>query len=275
MSEAYGEAAAAFVRSRGFDGRFDCAIVLGTGLGTLADDLQDVVALGYDAIPGFPCARVSGHAGRLLAGRLGGARVLVLQGRAHYYETGDAGAMRNPVALVRALGAPPLVLTNAAGSTNPEIGPGRLALVADHINLAGANPLIGISGDARFVPMTDAYDPVLRQRLRAAAAREGIPLAEGVYAWFSGPSFETPAEIRMARALGADLVGMSTVPEVVLARYHGLRVAAVSVVTNLAAGIAGAAPSHAETKRVALEAAADLRRLVRAFLPALAAEPAP
>lgn len=266
MSDARGEAAAAFVRSRGFDGRFDCALVLGTGLGVLGDDLDDVVVLPYADIPGFPRAVASGHAGRLLAGHYAGKRLVVLQGRAHYYDRGDAAAMRVPIALVRELGSPPLVLTNAAGSTRAEIRPGVLALVADHLNLAGANPLFGEAGDARFVAMTAAYDPTLRDALKRAAAVARVPLADGVYAWFSGPSFETPAEVAMARTLGADLVGMSTVPEVILARYYGLRVAAVSVVTNLAAGVGAAAPSHEETKTVATAAAADLRRLLAMFL---------
>src|SRR3954468_15802211 len=223
MSDATGEAAAAFLRSRGFGGPFDCAVVLGTGLGGLADDVDGAVALPYADVPGFPPGGVSGHAARLVTGRIGGRRVLLLQGRAHYYESGDAGAMRVPLAALRALGGPPLVLTNAAGAVDPDIRPGALALIVDHINLAGANPLFGERGDARFVSMTDAYDPALRDALRRAATVAGIALHEGVYAWFAGPSFETAGEIRMARVLGADLVGMSTAPEVILARYYGLR----------------------------------------------------
>lgn len=260
------EEAAAFVRSRGFDGPFDAALVLGTGLGGLADDLDDAVALPYAEIPHCPVPGVSGHGGRLLAGRLEGRRVLLFQGRAHVYETGDAAAMRVPIGLVRALGAPPLVLTNAAGSTTPDIRPPGLVIVTDHIGFAGPNPLIGERADARFVPMTDAYDAGLRETLRQAAEAAGIPVREGVYMWFSGPSFETPAEVRVARLLGADLVGMSTVPEVILARFHGLRVAAISVVTNLGAGIHGASPSHRETKAAAAASAASLQRLIRTFL---------
>lgn len=263
------EEAAAYLTSRGFGGRFDLGVILGTGLGGLADALEEPVAAAYPDIPHFPHGGVSGHAGRLVAGRLEGRRVLVLQGRAHYYERGDAAAMRVPVGIVRALTAPPLLLTNAAGSTDAQLRAGSLVALSDHINFSGLNPLIGDRDDARFVSMTDAYDPDLRRRLAAAAATAGLPLEEGVYLWFSGPSFETPAEIRMARALGADLVGMSTVPEVILARYDGLRVAAVSVVTNLAAGIEGAAPTHGETKDVALAAAADLTRLIRHFLAGL------
>ena len=261
--------AAAYVRARGLDGPFACAVVLGSGLGALADDLQAPVSVSYADIPHFPQSRVSGHAGRLVAGRMDGRRILLFQGRAHYYETGDAAAMRVPIATVRALGGPPLLLTNAAGSTKPELRPGSLVAISDHINLAGTSPLFHEHGDARFVAMTDAYDGGLREAIKRAAAAVGVAVDEGVYMWFSGPSFETPAEIRMARMLGADLVGMSTVPEVILARYYGLKVAAVSVVTNWAAGIAGAVPSHRETKDMAAASAADLARLVRAFVACL------
>ena len=262
--------AAAALRARGIEGPFALALVTGTGLGPLAERLEEARVLPYGEIPHFPASGVSGHAGRLVAGRLGGRPVLLFQGRAHPYEHGDAAAMRVPVGVVAALGAPPLLLTNAAGSLMAEAGPGSLALVTDHLNLSGMNPLYCEASDARFVPMADAYDPALRAGLRDAAAASGVPLREGVYAWFSGPSFETPAEIRMARTLGADLVGMSTVPEVILARFFGLRVAALSLVTNYAAGFrardAVGAPDHAETKRVAARAADDVGRLVAALL---------
>jgi purine-nucleoside phosphorylase len=258
--------AAEYVRARGFDGRFDAAFVLGTGLGSLADEIGDPAGLAYSAIPHFPKSGVSGHAGRLGAGTLEGRRVLLFQGRSHYYETGDAGAMRVPVGLVAELGIPVLVLTNAAGSLRAEIRPGGLVAIADHLNLSGSNPLLGDRSEGRFVSLTDAYDPALRALLREAAGKAGIALPEGVYAWLSGPSFETPAEIRMLQVLGADLVGMSTVPEAILARYHGLKVAAVSVVTNLAAGIEGASPSHQETKDTAAEAAGNFKRLIRSFV---------
>lgn len=261
--------ALATLRDAGFQGPYACAVVAGTGLGALAEGLEDAASLDYAAIPGFPGAGVSGHRGRLHRGRIAGRPVLVFEGRAHPYESGDAAVMRLPLTCARELGARCLFLTNAAGSLRPEVGPGRLAMLTDHINLSGLHPLIGEADDARFVPMTDAYDPALRARLAEAARGEGIPLAEGIYAWFSGPSFETPAEVRMAGILGADLVGMSTVPETILARFLGLKVVAVSAVTNLAAGIAGGAPHHAETKAVAAAAAGDLARLVRAFAAAL------
>jgi purine-nucleoside phosphorylase len=257
---------AAFLRARGVAGGFDAALVLGTGLGSLADEVEEPVPVPYTQIPHFPRSAVSGHAGRLVAGRLEGRRVLLFQGRSHYYETGDAGAMRVPVGVVWALGIPVLVLTNAAGSVRSEIRPGALVAIRDHLNLSGANPLLGEFGEARFVSLTDAYDPALRAALQGAAARAGLALPEGVYAWLSGPSFETPAEIRMVRLLGGDLVGMSTVLEAILARFFGLKVAALSVVTNLAAGIEGASPSHQETKDIAAEASATFKRLIRSFV---------
>jgi purine-nucleoside phosphorylase len=257
---------AAFVRAHGFDMHFDAAFVLGTGLGLLADELESPVSLAYADIPHFPRSGVSGHAGRLVAGGLEGKRVLLFQGRGHYYETGDAGVMRVPVALVKALGVRALVITNAAGSVRAHLRPGSLVAVNDHLNLSGANPLLRDHTEGRFVSLTDAYDAGLRATLQRAAVNSGIEVPEGVYAWFSGPSFETPAEIRMVQVLGGDLVGMSTVPEVILARYYGLNVAAVSVVTNLAAGIEGASPSHQETKAIAAEASGRFKRLIRSFV---------
>jgi purine-nucleoside phosphorylase len=258
--------AAAALRARGFEGRFDCAMVLGTGLGKLADDLEDAVSLPYAEVPHFPQPSVSGHPGQVIAGRMERKRVLLLQGRAHYYETGEAGAMRVPIGVVAALGSPPLLLTNAAGSLKLDMRPSSLVVITDHINLSGGNPLIGDRTERRFVSLTGAYDERLRKKLKLAGSAAGIAVHEGVYMWFAGPSFETPAEIRMAKTLGADIVGMSTVPEVILARYFGLKVAAVSVLTNMAAGIGGASPSHAETKDKAAGAAAGLRRLIRAFV---------
>ena len=247
-------------------GSVDHALVLGTGLGGLADAVEQPVIVPFANLPGFPQGAVTGHARRIVYGRLHGRRVLILQGRAHYYERGDAAAMAVPIATIAFLRPRSLILTNAAGSLREAMPPGSLAMITDHINLSGANPLIGMEGDGRFVPMVDAYDPGLRARLVAAAASAGLGLGEGVYLWVSGPSFETPAEIRMARLLGADLVGMSTVPEVILARRHGLAVAALSIVTNMGAGLMGGAPSHDETKAVAVQAAGDLARLMRSFL---------
>ena len=226
------------------------------------------MAIDYADLPDFPHAGVSGHNPRLVVGELEGVRVAVLGGRAHYYEQGDAGVMRAPLEALKAIGAERLILTNAAGSFRPDIPPGELMLIADHLNVAGINPLIGEPTDARFVNMTDAYDPELRRGLAAAAAAEGVALAEGVYAWYSGPSFETPAEIRALKLLGADAVGMSTVPEVILARFLGLRVAAISTITNMAAGMSAEVLSHEHTKAMAPLGAAKLERVLRRYLAA-------
>jgi purine-nucleoside phosphorylase len=244
-------------------------LILGSGLGHLADAVQGV-AINYSDLPGFPHAGVSGHDPRLVIGTLEGVRVAVFGGRAHYYERGNPAEMRLPLEVLKGLGAESLILTNAAGSLRPDIPPGALMLLNDHIAFAGANPLIGEPSEARFVPLTEAHDPEIRAALRAAAAAEAIALAEGVYCWFSGPSFETPAEIRAARVLGADAVGMSTVPEVILARFLGLRVAAVSVITNMGAGLSAEAISHEHTKAMAPLGAAKLERILRRYLLSLA-----
>ena len=255
------------LRERGIAGPVGTLIVLGTGLGVIADSLEEAVTVPYADLPGFPQSSVSGHQGQLVVGRWEGASVAVLQGRGHYYESGDAGAMMTPFATLKALGAQVAVLTSAVGSVNLDWYPGNIAMVSDHINLSGVNPLIGMEGDKRFVPLADAYDATLRSRMRRAAVAGGVPnLREGVYMFFAGPSFETPAEIKVAKAMGADLVGMSTVPEVVLARYLGLRVLALAAVTNFATGLSGGNPTHAETKTAALGASVALRRLLRAFV---------
>ena len=240
-------------------------LILGSGLGHLADAVEGV-AIPYAELPGFPHAGVSGHAPRLVVGRLEGVRVAVLGGREHYYERGDPAAMRPALEVLRELGVTAVLATNAAGSLRPDLPTGSLMLLADHVNFSGLNPLIGEPSEARFVAMTDAHDPELRAALRRAAEAEGVPLPEGIYAWYSGPSFETPAEIRALRTLGADAVGMSTVPEVILARFLGLRVAAVSVVTNMAAGLSDEAIGHEHTKAMAPIGAALLERVLRRFL---------
>jgi purine-nucleoside phosphorylase len=268
------DAAIEALRSRGLVSLPPLAIVLGSGLGAFADEARDAIAISYPEIPGFPIPSVEGHAGRLVVGTVEGGRVALFQGRGHYYERGDANAMRIAIDTFRRLGGEALLLTNAAGGLNTEWRPPALVAITDHINFSGTNPLIGHSGSDRFVPLTQAYDEALRGTLREAAESAGIELNEGVYMWFSGPSFETPAEIRAARILGADLVGMSTVPEVILARRAGLRCAAVSVVTNYAAGLAGGDPSHEETQAVAHEAADRFKRLLRGFIRAYRLLPA-
>jgi purine-nucleoside phosphorylase len=253
------------IRARAGAAPVPVALVLGSGLGHLASAV-DGTAIPYADLPRFPHAGVSGHQPKLVVGTLENARVAVLGGRAHYYEKGDSAVMRAPLETLGALGVERLILTNAAGSFRPDVPPGELMLIADHINFAGANPLIGEPTDARFVNMTDAYDPGLRHELAAAAAAEGIALPEGVYAWYSGPSFETPAEIRALKLLGGDAVGMSTVPEVILARFLGLRVAAISTITNMAAGMSDEAISHEHTKAMAPLGAAKLERVLRRWL---------
>lgn len=240
-------------------------LVLGSGLGHLADAVTGI-AIDYAELEGFPAAGVSGHTGRLHVGDLEGMRVAVFGGRAHYYERGDPSAMRVPLETLRALGADCVLLSNAAGSLHADIPPGELMLIADHINFSGLNPLIGEPSEARFIGMADAYDTKLRADLRAAAAAEAIALPEGVYAWYSGPSFETPAEIRAIGRLGADAVGMSTVPEVILARFLGMRVAAVSSITNMASGMSDETLSHAHTKAMAPMGAEKLERILRRYL---------
>jgi xanthosine phosphorylase len=250
-------------------------VVLGSGLGAVADAVTDETVIDYADLPGFPRPTVAGHGGRAVVGHLGEVPVAVLQGRAHVYEGGDLDAIRTPIRALRAAGAEILVLTNAAGSLHAEVGPGQLMLITDHINLSGVNVLSGPNDEEigpRFPSLRDAYDPELRERLRAAAGELGTPLAEGVYLAVSGPTFETPAEIRAYAALGADAVGMSTVHETAVARHAGLRVAAVSAITNLAEGMNPEPLSHEQTLRDAQKAADALAPLLVRFLEGLADE---
>ena len=258
------------VQSRAGTEPVKLGLILGSGLGHLAHAV-DGVAIRYADLPGFPHVGVSGHNPHLHIGTLEGVRVAVFGAREHYYENGNSAAMRPALDLLQALGADHLIVTNAAGSLRPDIRPGDLMLLNDHINFSGLNPLIGEKTDARFVPMTTAHDPALRGALRAAAKAEGVALPEGVYAWYSGPSFETPAEIRAIKILGGDAVGMSTVPEVILARFLGLKVAAISTITNMAAGMSDEQISHEHTKAMAPLGAAKLERILRAYLRGLAA----
>lgn len=258
------------IRARAGAAPVRLGLILGSGLGHLAHAVEGE-AIPYADLPGFPHVGVSGHNPHLHIGLLEGIRVAVFGAREHYYENGNPAAMRGALEVLRGLGAEALIATNAAGSMRPDIPPGDLMLLSDHINFSGLNPLIGERTDARFVPMTQAHDPQMRADLRAAALAEGIALQEGVYAWYSGPSFETRAEIRAIRTLGADAVGMSTVPEVILARFLGLRVAAISTITNMAAGMSDEAISHEHTKAMAPLGAAKLERILRRYLRGLAA----
>ena len=238
------------------------ALILGSGLGSFVEEVTEVAAIPYADLPGFPQPTVGGHAGRLVLGHVGPTPVAVLQGRAHYYERGKVDEMKGAIDAVAKLGCETLLQTNAAGSLRLDMPPGAVMAVADHINFTGVNPLFGETGNSRFVDMVDAYDPALRAALVAC----GEDVFEGTYIWFSGPSFETPAEIRAARILGADAVGMSTVPETILARHAGLRVAALSLMTNYAAGFTKDKLGHAQTLAVAQQAAGRVRRLLRRFL---------
>jgi len=260
------------VQSRAGTEPVKLGLILGSGLGHLAHAV-DGVAIPYADLPGFPHVGVSGHNPHLHIGTLEGVRVAVFGAREHYYENGNSAAMRPALDLLQALGADHLIVTNAAGSLRPDIRPGDLMLLNDHINFSGLNPLIGEKTDARFVPMTTAHDPDLRAALRDAAKAEGVALPEGVYAWYSGPSFETPAEIRAIKILGGDAVGMSTVPEVILARFLDLKVAAISTITNMAAGMSDEQISHEHTKAMAPLGAAKLERILRTYLRGLVARP--
>ncbi|MDE3130338.1 MAG: purine-nucleoside phosphorylase, partial [Acidobacteriota bacterium] len=225
-------------------------VILGSGLGAVADAVERPRVTSYAELPGFPRPTVEGHAGQVVEGLIAGLPVAILQGRAHLYEGGPVEQLRAPVRWLRARGAEILVQTNAAGSLRAEVGPGSLMAITDHLNLMGTNVLIGPNDDSigpRFPAMGNAYDRELLVQLRAAAAQLGMTLAEGVYAGWSGPAFETPAEIRMIRTLGGDAVGMSTVHETVVARHCGLRVAAISAITNLAEGMSDVPLSHEQT----------------------------
>lgn len=258
VREALGEAARA-------------AVILGSGLSGLADDAADAVAIPYAELEGFPrVGAVAGHAGRLVAGTVAGERVLLFQGRAHLYQGVSALDAAYPARLAAVAGCEVLVVTNAAGGVREDLRPGDLVLVSDHLNLMGANPLVGWPGPEGgfpFVPMRDAYDPSLRALMSEVAVGLGIRLQQGVYAGLLGPSYETPAEVRMLRTLGADVVGMSTVPEVIAARALGMRVVGLSLVTNAAAGVG---LSHDEVLEAGRQAAQRMKLLASAFIERLA-----
>jgi len=246
------------------------AVLLGSGWGPLAAQVQDATSVPYADLPAFPRLAVGGHAGALTVGTLtyGGrrVRVAVLAGRKHAYETGDANGMRGVVQSLAAWGVQVLVQTNAAGSLEAAMPPGSLMLITDHLNMVQSSPLFGLQGDDRFVDMSAAYDPALRKQALALAQQAGSALQHGIYAWVMGPQFETPAEIRMLKLLGANAVGMSTVPETILARHAGLRVLALSMMTNMAAGLSDEMLSHAHTMHTAKAAAEAAVQLLTAVL---------
>lgn len=240
------------------------AVLLGSGWGGFADLVHDAIDLPYAELPAFPQLGVGGHAARVRLGRIGRNEVVVLAGRRHVYETGEADGMKGAVRTLAARGVQVLVQTNAAGSLDPALPPGSLMTIADHLNLPQRSPLVGETGDARFVDMGDAYDGGLRAQAAALAGTDAP--GEGVYAWVLGPQFETPAEIRMLRLLGARAVGMSTVPETILARHAGLRVLAYSLITNWAAGLSDERLSHAHTLAGAAAAADRATALLAAVV---------
>ncbi|MDP9202909.1 MAG: purine-nucleoside phosphorylase [Gemmatimonadota bacterium] len=243
-------------------------IILGSGLGGLSKAIGNAVRIPFGDIPGFPEVTVAGHEGAVILGSLGGREIVALSGRFHMYEGHPASLAAFPVRVFHALGAHDLFVSNAAGGISSKLAVGDLMMISDHLNLMGANPLIGEAedGEIRFPDMTDAYNPGLRWVLRTTAEKLGIKLREGVYAGLLGPSYETPSEVKMLRLLGADAVGMSTVPEVIVARALGMRVAGVSCITNAAAGVTGAALSHAEVLETTNRVSAAFESLVTEFL---------
>lgn len=247
------------------------AIVLGSGLGFLGDELKDAVRVPYAKIPGFPQPGVIGHKGELIAGMLDDVPVLAQGGRFHLYEGHAPAVGALPVRVFHALGVRTVILTNAAGGIRRTFNPGTLMLIADHLNMMGLNPLVGhvVEGDERFPDMSDPYDRELRALARRVAAEEKIPLEEGVYAGLLGPSYETKAEIEMLKRIGADAVGMSTVPEVIAARARGMRCLGISTITNAAAGLTAGTLSHQEVMETADRVKGDLSRLVRGIVKAL------
>lgn len=245
--------------------RPEIGLVLGSGLGDYADTLQDAVKIPYSQIPNFPVPSIPGHTGALVFGRKEGREVVVMQGRIHYYEGLPQQQITLPIRVLAALGIKTLVLTNACGGVNLSFNPGELMLISDHINLSGANPLIGPNLDAfgpRFPDMSDLYTASLRRAIQEKAEAAGMELREGVYAMYSGPNYETPAEIRMFRILGADTVGMSTVPEALVAGHCGMQVVGISCITNMAAGVLPVKLSHAEVTETANRVSAKFRRLI-------------
>jgi purine-nucleoside phosphorylase len=238
------------------------ALVLGSGWGGLTEHITNAVQIPYTDLPGFPQPKVDGHSATLWLGYIGTQPVAVMSGRKHGYESGAVDGMALPLQVMKQLGCHTLVQTNAAGSLRPDMPPQSLMLITDHLNLPQRSPLVGTSGSERFVNMVDAYDQELNRLAAQTALAQGATLFEGVYAWFLGPQFETPAEIHMARLLGADAVGMSTVPETILARHLGLRVLALSFITNLGAGMSAEHLSHAHTLSQAQEGSAQASRLL-------------
>jgi purine-nucleoside phosphorylase len=243
-------------------------IILGSGLGGLANQIEDAEKISYSDIPGFPVPKALGHSGTLVCGRLGGKEVIAMAGRFHTYEGHSPVISGFPVRVMHALGVKTLFVSNAAGGVNEKFRAGDLMIISDHLNLMWTNPLIGEQqpGEERFTDMSEAYSEPLRKLLRTAAKKTGVDLQEGVYAALLGPSYETPSEVKMLRGLGADAVGMSTVPEVLVARARGIRVAGISAITNAASGVTSTPVSHAEVLDVGRQIATKFESLVTEFV---------
>ncbi|MGN7164622.1 purine-nucleoside phosphorylase [Paenibacillus cellulositrophicus] len=261
--------AAAFIQSKG-GVQPEVGLILGSGLGILADLIQDGISIAYEDIPHFPVSTVEGHAGELLLGTIEGRNVVLMKGRFHMYEGYGPEVTAFPVRVMKELGVKSLLVTNAAGGINTAFEPGDLMVLTDHLNLTGRNPLIGANDPAlgvRFPDMSEAYSRRLRQLLKDTAASKNIPIREGVYAGLLGPTYETPAEIRMLRTLGADAVGMSTVSETIVARHAGLEVLGISCISNMAAGILDQPLSHEEVMETTERVREKFLGLVLAVIP--------
>ena len=268
MNRAAIEQAAQFLKEK-FPNPPQIGLILGSGLGVLADEIEQAIKIPYSDIPNFPVSTVEGHAGQLVYGQLEGATVVVMQGRFHYYEGYSFDKVTFPIRVMKALGVEQLVVTNAAGGVNESFEPGDLMIISDHINNMGGNPLIGPNDSSlgvRFPDMTEAYSKRLRQLAKDVANEIGLRVREGVYVANTGPAYETPAEIRMIRMMGGDAVGMSTVPEVIVARHAGLEVLGISCSSNMAAGIVDQPLTHDEVIETTEKVKADFLRFVKAIV---------
>lgn len=242
------------------------ALVLGSGLGEFADSIEKLAEIPYHDLTGFPQSGVSGHAGQLILGKIGQQSIIAMQGRVHYYENGQIDAMKVPIHCFKQLGCELIILTNAAGSLDINAGPGSVMLIKDYINFTGMSPLFGETNNDRFVNMVNAYDRDIRKKVLSIAEDNDIHLSNGVYAWMSGPQFETPAEINAIKVLGANAAGMSTVPETIIARHQDMKVLAMSVITNYAAGMDDQPLSHEQTMKYANKASNTFKKILTTFI---------
>ncbi|MEM7035851.1 MAG: purine-nucleoside phosphorylase [Bacteroidota bacterium] len=263
------QAATSFIQEKTAQFEPEIAMILGSGMGMLAEEVENAIVLKYGEIPGFPASTVKGHAGRLVFGTLQGRSVMVMQGRFHYYEGHAISVLAFPIRVMHALGCRMMLVTNAAGAANPDFTPGDLMIITDHLNFAFNNPLMGPNDPEtgpRFPDTSTAYSPRLQDVARATASAQGVQMQEGVYQFMTGPSYETPAEVQMARFLGADAVGMSTVPEVHTAVHCGIEVLGISYISNLGAGISDKALSHSEVVETMETIKDKFIRLVRGIV---------